>query len=175
MVKISSCDDIDLVTVKLCILFDSMDQLEKKAKVSRADFDIKLQHCLKQSVEIMNLLRKMLADYKLNFYAHKNAIQCENDVHETELFLAKVELTADELTAELYSSDRLRALGVIRNHLDGEIEQTNEWCRRAQMELDAYKALGKELETLVAKYSSLKKDYEVKKQHLKMLKDDINF
>lgn len=171
----SQSDDIDMVPVKLCMLLDSIDQLENKAKVSKADFDLKLQHCLKHSVELMNMVRRMLAEFKLNFYAHKNTVQCEQDLYETELLLAKVELTSDELTAELYSADKLRALGCVRGHLDEEVTRTNEACRRAQMELDAYKALGKEFETIVGKYSSLKKDLEVKKLHLKMLKEDINF
>lgn len=164
-----------MVTVKLCMLFDSIDQLENNAKMSRADFDLKLQHCLKHSVEIINLLRKMLADFKLSFYAHKNSTECEHKQHETELFLSRVELTANELSAELYAPDKTRALGVIRNLLDEEMQRTSEWCRRAQSELDEYKALGKEFDTLVAKYSSLKKDLDVKKMHLKMLKEDINF
>lgn len=160
---------------KLGLLLDSIKRFEEQSRTSKADYELKLEHCMKLSVEIIHTLRRLLADFKLDFYAQKNSLECEHDLLELDLFFAKIEVTVHELAADLYAADKLRALGIVRSHLDAELECTVETCRRAELGLDAFKTLGKEFENIVTKYSSLRKDLEVKKMHLKRLKEDINF
>lgn len=165
----------DIIPVKVSSLIDLVNKLEFELDKSSQEYNVKLEYCFNISIEIINMLKTMLDDFKLTFYANKNALECEKEVLNCDLLFIKMKQVESELVNDLYSFEKTKALGVIRNQIDMDTRQTKARVDQAELSLNLFKSLGKDFDKILNEYTTLKTSLENKKIHLKQLKEDLEY
>lgn len=167
----SKLDDVDQLAIKLKLLIDSND----KAVIDNAklddEIDIKLSHCLNISFEIINLLKRILNDFKLEHYHPEKRMKCEQELLSFDLLLNKIKVVFNEIIYDLYKPEKLQSLSLIKNHMNIEMEKVMHNYEQAQMKVNMFKSLGNEFENIYTEYAKLKETLKQKMVTLKTLKE----
>ncbi|CAF0834239.1 unnamed protein product [Brachionus calyciflorus] len=165
----------DLIVSKFNDLVECINKLESDITKINNEMNIKFEHCLNISIEIINLLKRILKDFRLDFYANKNEIECENSILNCDLLLTKIETVQNEMLHDLYSPDKLKALGIVKNHIQMETMVTKEKLEQTQYSLNMFKSFGNEFDSMLKTYLDLKAKHESKQWTLNKLKQDSHF
>jgi hypothetical protein len=134
--------------------------------------NILLERSLNLSMEMANVLRELLDDYKLNFYANENVQFCENLLQSSEKLIKKIQSYTDDLISDLYSPDKIKSLKMIGNQLDTEIKKAQEKHDLTKERLNSYQSLGDRFDHIVEEYNTLKQELDKNTFTLKQIKQN---
>ena len=153
-------------------LVKTIEDLETQTEKQNNEIDVKLESCFNTSIEILGLLINVLNEYKLGFYEMENRVKCEHDILDCDSLLAKIKTVANEIQRDLYTPEKLNALGIIRNHINMETSNTVKQLEQKKLNVKTFKSLGKEFDTILATYMEIKKQLERKQYTVNKLKED---
>lgn len=165
-------DKQDFSIDKFDKIVQAIDKIELETKRIDDGMNIKLEHCINTSMEVINLIKRILKDFKIDFYAHKSEIECQKAVLSCDLLLTKIETVKNEMLYDLYSPDKLKALGIIKDHIQMETAIAKDKLDQMKFTLNTFNSFGPEFETILKSYLDLKAKYESKQWTLNKLKEE---
>ena len=174
--EIEHNDDSELnydgISRRLETFVDSVNKskLEKERLCEEVEF--KLERCLSQSVGVSKLLKEMLDQIRLKFYANENQLRCEHKLVECDALLLKIKSVANEMLLDMYSEEKLEALNVLRIQIDVNKQITRDKHDQVLNSLASFHALGKDFEAILAEYTELRAQLEKKRWDYETLKKD---
>ena len=115
---------------------------------------------------------KFLGEYRIKIFVSENRHECERALLECEVLIAKMKTFAAELLSETYTEEKMKALGVIKNHI--EMKKRSSQLNHTQLvsRLELIKSFGKEFEDQLAEYAELEETYKKKAWTLLKLKEN---
>ncbi|RNA09563.1 HAUS augmin-like complex subunit 4 [Brachionus plicatilis] len=146
------------VTFKFNQMLKHIDDIELESKRLDDGINIKLEHCMNTSMEVINLI-----NFKLDFYAHMSEIQCQGAVLSCDLLLTKIEMIKNEMLHDFYSPEKLKALGIIKNHIQMETMLAKDNLNQTKFTLNTFNSFGSEFDSILKTYLDLKSKHEIKK------------
>jgi hypothetical protein len=173
--QISSSDE-SYTLDRFAWLSHRLAQLTTQIDKYKADLALKAERTFNIAVEVVNLIKTILGEFKLNFYASvKSRADCESVILKHEMLEAKVRSVYNDLLTDIYSSEKIKPLSIIRSHVNMELTKTGEKRDTAQAKLDAYKAFGPEFDRILKTFYELKADLDQNNWTLKHLKANVEF
>ena len=167
--------DVEQLLFKFNQLWSTVENQENLLESLNEKLSLKLDHCLHISRESLNLIRRLLSDYKLGFYVNENKIKCENQIVKCETVLAKISIVTNEIISDLYAQEKLKALSIVKNQINLETKSTKEKYDLLKLSLDEFRTLGKEFDDILSTYVGLKDQLSGKKWTLdKLNQDDLD-
>lgn len=149
---------------------DKITHLKEEIQELDESFQLKLKNIFVISNELINLLTKILKEFKIDFYSKQDLIKCEHIIIESEAYLAKFESLVFEYTSDTYSNDKLKALAMIKQQIDSSKQRADYDFVQFSNSLEGYGCLGKEFQVLLKEYVDLKEILENKKWTLNEIK-----
>lgn len=161
---------------KIRVCGDTHAKLDAQIDKSANDLSVKSEHCQSIVDECMSLLIAMLRDFKLKLYAErKNPAECEKALLNCELLVAKMFSVYYELFNDVYSSEKRKALAIIRSQIDMDTKKVRESLNKARVDSEMFGAMGNDLDQLLRTYLTLKKELESKNYTLDHLKNSVEY
>lgn len=160
-----------LVT-KLKSLIESTKMDKFKIDKINKDIDIKLQHCFNKSIEIANLLNKIVNDFKLEFYANYSKIEMEHELAACDSLFKKMDQVQSSMINDLYNPDRAACLKMIKSQIEIERMKSKDMINKLNTTLDLYRSLGVEFDNILSSYLDLKAQYDRKMYTIQKLKGE---
>jgi hypothetical protein len=153
-------------------LAEAKSALENQCEKANEEIALKLEHSLNLAVEIAGLIKSILEEFKLKFYAEENKLSCNNEILKCEMFIAKTNVLINELLCDTYSSDKLQSFKIIKNQMQMNANKSKETIDQINSTLSMFKSFGKEFEAILGSYNELKSELERKKYTLNRLKKE---
>ncbi len=169
--------DTDVSTLEKLKSFNQyLTNLTAQIEKSKADLAIKSEHTFNVAVEVINLIKTILNEFKLEMYAsRKNRAECEMTILKYDMLEAKVKSVYNDLLTDIYSAEKIKALGIIKSHVSMDTNKTEESLDQAQMKLEAYKSFGAEFDRILKTFCELRSDLETKSWTLNHLQASVDF
>jgi hypothetical protein len=171
MISISDINSEQIVQ-RLRLLIETNKDGSYKIEKLAQEINLKFQHCFSKTLEIMNLLKTILTEFRLAFYDGKNKTEFEKEIISCDLLFKKIDLVENEWLVQLYGPEQVNSLQTIKSQIELDTDKAQEAVDKLEGALDMYKSLGKEFETILCAYSELKVQYERKKYTIEKLKGD---
>lgn len=165
----------DFTMGKFNKIVQTIEKIESESKRIDDGMNIKLEHCMNTSMEVVSLIKTILKDFKIDFYSHKSEVECQKAVLSCDLLLTKIETVKNEMLFDLYSPDKLKALGVIKNHIKMETTISKDKLDQMKFTLNTFNSFGPEFESILKTYKDLKSKHESKQWTLNKLKEESHF
>ena len=137
------------------------------------DINVKIKNYLNLTHEILNLLIKLMNEFKLGFYLRKDLISLESLLFKCDMFLTKIETILGECLMDTYTSDKLKCLNIIKENIQINSMKYKEKYESMKNALKLYKSLGGEFESIHKSYVELKNKLDNRKWTLNKLKNEI--
>lgn len=165
----------DFIISKFNDTIQNIDNIESESIRMEDGMNIKLEHCINTSIEVVNLIKKVLKDFKIDFYAQKSEVECQKAILSCDLLLTKIETVKNEMLCDLYSTDKLKALGIIKNHIQMETMIAKDKLDQVKSTLNTFSSFGTEFDSILKTYLELKSLHESKQWTLNKLKEESQF
>lgn len=153
---------------------NDLDLLTREVDMLVNDTEYKTDLCMNVTFEVSDLIKELLARFRLEFYAKENELTYEHMLVQFDTLCAKVRVVTAELMDELYSREKLNALGVIRNQIDLNTKIAKDKLGQLVELSESYKALGSEFEDLVKLYKQRKEQLARKQYSINKLNSKRN-
>jgi hypothetical protein len=162
----------DSTVSKLKSLIESTKTDKFKIDKISKDIDIKLQHCFNKSVEIANLLNKIINEFKIEFYSNYNKIELEHELAACDSLFKKMDQVQSSMINDLYNPERAACLKMIKSQIELETMKSKDTINKINTTLDLYRSLGEEFENILSTYLDLKAQYDRKMYTIQKLKGE---
>lgn len=150
-------------------------RLEASVDKHKMENQRRLNYWLNEMVEVVRLLKCLFDECKLQFYAQKINTDCEFELASCRLLLTKIENEMGQLKVDVYADDKVKALGVIDQHLDMELRKSKEKMEKTADRLSLFKSIECDLKPILDVYVKLKADLDKKYWELNRLKENIAY
>lgn len=172
----SRIDDFHVNSDKVCAnvkcLLDSMKADKSRIEKLNQEIDGKLQLFANHLMEAMQMAKKILKEFKLDFYANMSSVELSHEILSCDYLFKKINQLESEMMSDLYTPEKLSCLQTIKSQIELDRSKLNESWDMLSARLGAYKRIGKEMDQVLAVYSDLKSQYERKKYTIEKIKGD---
>ncbi len=162
----------DLIVSKLKSLIESIKTDKLRIDKINKDIDVKLQHCFNKSVEIANLLNKIINEFKLEFYTNYSKIEMEHELAACDSLFKKMDQVQSSMINDLYKPEKAACLKMIKSQIEIERMKSRDMINKLNSSLDSYRSLGSEFENILTTYIDLKAQYDRKLYTIQKLKGE---
>ncbi|XP_059170254.1 HAUS augmin-like complex subunit 4 [Physella acuta] len=120
-------------------------------------------------LESLSIMETIIKEYKFVHQSNADEVTVEWLKARCDALCLKVRLTQLQILCDTYTTESVKALRKIGEHLDNEIKQTETELTSTTQSLQAYHAIGVEFKTLVGHYTQLQKEIENRRWGLEQL------
>ena len=161
---------------RLKLFANQLSNLSAQIEKYKTDLSVKSEHCFNISVNILNLIKTLLKDFKLDFFLNqKNRSECDAVMLKYDMLVAKATSIYNELLADMYTPEKVRALSLIRSQVNLETSKTQDQLEDVQLRLNVFSSFGKEFDQVLKDYLMLKEELDNKLWMLNHLKSNVRF
>jgi hypothetical protein len=137
------------------------------------DIRVKVKNYYNLTHEILNLLIKLVNEFKLDFFTHKDLVTLDILLASCDMMIAKTETILGECLNDTYSSDKLKCFNIIKENIELLSLKYKEKYDYVKNALLIYRSLGPDFEKIHKTYIQLKENLDNKKWTLNKIKNDF--
>jgi hypothetical protein len=137
------------------------------------DIRVKVKNYYNLTHEILNLLIKLVNEFKLDFFTNKDLVTLDSLLASCDMLIAKTETILGECLNDTYSSDKLKCLNIIKENIELLSLKYKEKYDNVKNALKMYRSLGPDFEKIHKTYIQLKEKLDSRKWTLNKIKNDF--
>ena len=134
----------------------SIEQNSKLILKFNDDISLKVKSYLNLTHEILNLLMKLVNEFKLGFYLRKDLACLDTLLFKCDILLTKIEAILGEILEDTYTSDKLKCFRMIQENTEMMSMKYRKKYESMTNALNTFKSLGAEFESIHKSYIELK-------------------
>ncbi|ESO98216.1 hypothetical protein LOTGIDRAFT_187302 [Lottia gigantea] len=159
---------------KIEILKKKLENEERLLKQDRVKREKQFWVYYQSLVDCLSLLEKLIVEFRLQGQTESDTITTKWLKSRCDAMSLKIRLNQLQVLCDTYSAETVKALQVIRGHLDEATEESNKDLVRITQALSAYDSVGMGFESLVDEYSQLRSELENKRWAMTELHNSIS-
>ncbi|XP_050395830.1 HAUS augmin-like complex subunit 4 [Patella vulgata] len=156
------------------ILKKKLEDEEKLLKQDRIRREKQFWVYYQSLVDALFLLEKLIQDYRLQEQTESDRITSKWLKARCDTMSLKIRLIQLQVLCDTYSSETVKALGIIKKHVEETTDIAEKDLSRISQALTAYDSVGMGFENLVDEYSKLRSELENKRWAMTELQHSVN-